>query len=267
MPLRTPSHRTSSNRFSLFALCLMHLALCGALAADAPVAGPAVPDAGDAAGPKPARRVHPMAALMNNPDAWTEPEFGIALVNEGGAVDEAWLEAFTPGLARYCQLRFDVVPLEAADDASIGALLARAKAAAGEKDKAWIVFSDDVAEPIVTAPGSGWAILSPAWVRADAGADKDKTAERMGKQLYRALGLAFGAGYRLEPQAVLRDAPTPQSLDEALSKNFHPQNLSIVQAVAARMGIQTRRLKPRAELERLGLLPPRKNPLQKEPAP
>lgn len=262
MTLHAPSRRTVRNRFSLFAFCILSVVLPGTMIADG---GPAAAEGG--AAPKPARRVHPMAAVMGNPDAWTEPEFGIALVNEGGAVDESWLAEFTPGLARYCQLRFDIVPLEAADDASPAALLARAKAAAGEKDKAWIVFSDDLPEPIVTAPGSGWAILSPAWVRADAEASEEKTAERMGKQLYRALGLAFGAGYRPEPQAVLRDAPTPQALDEALSKNFHPQNLSVVQAVAARMGIQTRRLKPRAELERLGILPPRKAPAPKEPAP
>lgn len=235
--------------------------------APAPAAEAPAPAPEAASAPKPMRRVHPMAAVMNNPDSWIEPEFGIALVNEGGAVDEAWLAEFVPGLARYCQMRFDIVSLEAADDASPAALLARAKAAAGEKDKAWIIFSTDLDDPIVTAPGSGWAIMNPAWVRADTEATGEKTAERMGKQLYRTLGLAFGAGYRLEPQAVLRDAATPQAIDEALSKNFHPQNLSVVQAVAARMGIQTRRLKPRAELERLGIIPPRKAPDPKEPAP
>ena len=209
-------------------------------------------------------RVHPMAALMANPAAWNEPEHYVAVINEGSSIDAEWLAGFLPTVAKYCQIRFEIVELEKADDASPAALLARAKAAAGDMARGFLVLSGDLEEPIVTAPGSGWAIMNPDWVLADAeAAGAEKTNERMGKQFYRTLGLAFGAGYRLEKEAVLRDAPTPQSLDEALSRNFHPQNLAIVQSVAERMGLELRRLKKRSELEALGLIPPRK----KKPVP
>ena len=206
------------------------------------------------------RRVHPMAALMANPAAWNEPEHYIAVVNEGFSVDAAWLAEFLPNVAKYCQLRFEIVDIEKADDASPAALLARTKAAAGDMARGFLVLSDDLEEPIVTAPGSGWAIMNPSWVLSDTTVDAEKANERMGKQFYRTLGLAFGAGYRLEKEAVLRDAPTPQSLDEALSRNFHPQNLAIVQSVAERMGLELRKLKKRSELEALGLIPPKKKP-------
>lgn len=216
-----------------------------------------VPPAPEAPVKRP-RRMHPMALAMANPAAWNEPEHFIALVHEGDAVDAEWLKGFVPGLIKDCQLRFEVVALEAKDDASPSALLARAKEAAGEKARAWILFTTDMEEPIVTAPGSGWAMLNPAWVRGDGSADEETYKVRMGKQLYRALGLAFGAGFRLEPEAVVRDAATPAALDEALSKNFHPQNLSVVQSIAQRMGLEIRRLKPRSELIKLGILPPPK---------
>lgn len=216
----------------------------------------AAPDSAEKAPARP-RRVHPMAAAMANPAAWIEPEHFIAVVNEGGAADPAWLAEFVPTAAKYCQLRMEVVALDAEPDASPAALLARARAVAGDKARAFVVLADDFAEPVITAPGSGWAVMSPAWVRGDASADAEKTRERMGKQFYRALGLAFGAGFRIEREAVLRDAPTPASLDEALSRNFHPQNLSVIQTVAKRLGLEMRRLKPRAELESMGLLPTR----------
>lgn len=210
------------------------------------------------------RRVHPMAAVMANPAAWNEPEFFIAIVNEGGVVDSAWLTDFISKTIRYCQLRFEIVDIDAAEDVSYTALLERAKTAAGGKAKGFIVFSKDLKEPVLAAPGLGWAILNPDWVTADKDADAEKTNERMGKQFYRALGMAFGAGFRLEKEAVLRAAATPQQLDEALSRNLHPQNLAIIQAVAQSLGIEQRKLKPREELEKMGLIPPRK-PKAEEP--
>ena len=211
------------------------------------------------AGQMPARprRVHPMAALMANPAAWVEPEHFIAVVNEGGAVDPAWLAEFVPGIAKYCQLRFEVIEIAAEADVSPAVLVARARAAAGENALAFLVLANDFADPVVTAPGSGWAVVNPTWVRGGETVDEEKIRDRMGKQLYRALGLAFGAGFRIEHEAVLRDAPTPASLDEALSRNFHPQNLSVIQSVAQRMGLELRHLKPREELESMGLLKPR----------
>ncbi len=228
-----------------------------AIAAFAQAPAPAAPDAA-AAKPARPRRVHPMAALMANPAAWVEPEHFIAVVNEGGAADAAWLAEFVPTVEKYCQLRLQVVELDAAPDASPASLVARARAAAGDKARAFLVLADDFAEPIVTAPGCGWAVMSPAWVNADKSADADKVRDRLGKQFYRALGLMFGAGFRIEREAVLRDAATPAALDEALSRNFHPQNLSVVQAVAQRLGLEMRHLKSREELESMGLLPPRK---------
>ena len=235
---------------------LVLIPLFAAIATFGQAPAPTAPDADAAKAARP-RRPHPMAALMANPAAWIEPEHFIAIVNEGGAADAAWLAEFVPSIEKYCQLRMQIVDIAAEQDASPAALVARARAAAGDKARAFLVLSDDFAEPIVTAPGSGWAVMSPAWVNADKEADVQKTHDRMGKQFYRTLGLMFGAGFRIEREAVLRDAPSPAALDEALSRNFHPQNLAVVQQVAQRMGIEMRRLKPRAELEAMGLLPPR----------
>lgn len=233
--------------FALFSLCVMGVTAVAQ-------AVPPLPDA-SAAAPKRPRRMHPMALAMANPAAWNEPEHFIAIAVEGDCVDGDWLKGFVPGLIKDCQLRFELVPLEAKDDASSAALLERAVAASGEKARAYILFSTDLKEPIVAAPGSGWAILNPAWIQSDKSVDAETLNVRMGKQLYRAIGMAFGAGFRLEPEAVLRDAATPANLDEALSKNFHPLTLSVIQTVAQRMGLEIRRLKPRSELIELGILP------------
>ena len=249
--------------------CAVLATLVSAIAAFAQAPAPAAPDAAAAKPPRP-RRVHPMAALMANPAAWVEPEHFIAVINEGGAADAAWLAEFLPSVEKYCQLGLKVVEIDAEPDASPAALVARARAAADDKARAFLILADDFAEPIVTAPGSGWAVMSPAWVNADKEADAEKTKDRMGKQFYRALGLMFGAGFRIEREAVLRDAATPAALDEALSRNFHPQNLSVVQAVAQRLGLELRHMKSRAELEEMGLLKPRApkpTPASEEAAP
>lgn len=256
------------NYARLFPSLLLATLALRAPAQDSPApAEPVVAPASAETAPKRPRRPHPMAALMANPDAWIIPEHYVAVVNEGGAADPAWLDTFIPEISKYCQLRMEVVALDDQPDASAAALLARARAVAGDGARAFLVLADDLGEPIVAGPGAGWAVMSPAWVRSDTTADADTIADRMSKQFYRALGFAFGAGIRLEPEAVVRAAPTPSALDKALSHNFHPQNLSVVQAVARSLGLEARHLKPRKELEAMGLLPPRGPKPDSQPTP
>ena len=214
--------------------------------------------------PQAPRRVSPIAALRNNPEAWNEPEFHIAIVNESKAVDGAWLDETVKDIVKQSMLRFVVVETQEADGVDAKTLLANAKTAAGDKAKGYIILSKKVEMPILTSPGMGWAIMNPEWVLSDKEADNEKNQERMGKQLRRAIGMAFGAGFRPEKEALLRIARTPQELDEARSKNYHPQTLGTIQAVARSLGIERRKLKPREELEKMGLIPPRK-PKAEEP--
>ena len=95
----------------LFALAVVLAAFA------APAQEPAAPDSAAQTPARP-RRVHPMAALMANPAAWNEPEHFIAVVNEGNAADPAWLADFVPSVVKYCQLRMEIVTLDAAPDAS-----------------------------------------------------------------------------------------------------------------------------------------------------
>ena len=79
----------------------------------------------------------------------------------------------------------------------------------------------------------------------------------MGKRVYQALGACCGAAYHPEREAVMRYSPTPESLDECLSHNFHPLNSNAFSIVAHSIGLDPVRLRPRKELVEMGLLKPR----------
>ena len=98
--------------------------------------------------------------------------------------------------------------------------------------------------------------MDAGWVKRGGG-DAAVVNERMGKRVYQALGACCGAAYHPEREAVMRYSPTPESLDDCLSHNFHPLNSNAFSIVARAIGLDPVRLRPRKELLEMGLLQPR----------
>jgi hypothetical protein len=246
-------------RRTIFALLLATLALGGLRAQEAvpaPVNENTVMPPAKEAPAKPRATPPAAAALFRNPAAWITPATHIALVNHGDAVDAAWLTELAATLQRELRLPVRAIPSTAADPADAFALATQVRAELSADAKVFVVLTKLAMDPVLASPQKGWSVMNVDWVTKFP-ADADKLRERMGKQVYRALGFALGAGLRTEPQAVMRAALNAPDLDLAVSHNYHPQNLSIVLTMAKAFGVETIRMKPRAELEALGLLPPR----------
>lgn len=241
------------------ALLALLCATCASLSLHAEDA-PAAPVVGTATGASTAKPRGPSPAalaLFRNPDAWIVPATHVAFVNHRGAVDAAWLDELAATLQRELRMAVKVVPSDAEGVADSLALAGQVRAALPAEAKVFVVLTRLAGDPVLASPQKGWAVMNVDWVNA-APADEAKRKERMAKQVYRALGFALGAGLRMEPQAVMHPAASPLDLDSALSHNYHPQNLSVVLTMAKALGVEAIRMKPRAELEALGLLPPRK---------
>ncbi|MCL1856197.1 MAG: hypothetical protein FWF84_00930 [Kiritimatiellaeota bacterium] len=201
--------------------------------------------------------VRSMVSLRKNPDAWNIPATVISWVNVNGALDAEFLNAAAETFQLELSMPFNVVPLSVEGTLSGTALAAHVRAALPEETKMFVALvRQGGAEPILAAPQSGWSIMDADWVTS-AAADEAKTKERMGKQLYRALGFAAGCGVQSTPQAVMYPARTPEDLDTALSRNYHPNNLDALQKSAVAFGMQPMRLKSHDELVALGLVTPR----------
>lgn len=110
--------------------------------------------------------------------------------------------------------------------------------------------------PVLASPYENWVVMDAGWVKRGGG-DAALVNERMGKRVYQALGACCGAAYHPEREAVMRYSPTPESLDECLSHNFHPLNSNAFSIVARAVGLDPVRLRPRKELVEMGLLQPR----------
>ncbi len=246
-------------------------ALCQvAAAADAPELAPPRPahtTAPAAPGARPARP--PRRGLP--PEAFTQPTNFVALVNvaraNGDAVPQDWLEKQAASMQRSLKTGFMAVRVELPDDGdalpALRALASRVMstdfADKGFPDGAKLAVILDAAPgmpPIIASPYEGWSAMDAGWVRRGGGDDKLQ-AERMGKRVWQALGALCGASYRPEREAVMRYCPTPESLDDCLSHNFHPLNANAFSTVARAAGLSPVRLRPRAELEALGIIKPR----------
>ena len=247
----------------LLSFLLCAAALSAAAQDAAPVAAPDGPAANVTAAVQksapPKRRTLP-------PEAFTTPTNFIALVNYPGAVDQGWLEEQAALMQRSLSVGVKAVPAaEVFPEDPKGAShpdRAEALAMLGTHEDWKIVvllanpFDDDPIPPILASPYENWVIMDAAWVRRGGG-DADLVNDRMGKRLYQAIGACCGAAYHPEPQAVMRYSPTPQSLDACLSHNFHPLNLNAFSIVARAVGLDQIRLRPRKELEELGIIKPR----------
>ena len=110
--------------------------------------------------------------------------------------------------------------------------------------------------PVLASPYENWVVMDAGWVKRGGG-DASLVNDRMGKRIYQALGACCGAAYHPEREAVMRYSPTPESLDDCLSHNFHPLNANSFMVVAREVGLDHIRLRPRQELVELGILKPR----------
>ena len=227
----------------LLFLSLLSLAILPAVADEA--AAPAAQSATEAV----PRRVSPLA----DPRAWVTPDHFVAIVREG---DAGQLAGIAAEISKYCKIRVETVAMPEAADASLPDLVARAKAAAGEAALVVVVISPDVPEPLMAAPDSGWSALNPDWIGSD-GADGEVLDTRLQRQVFRAVGMTLGAGFRPEPKSLMHVVRKPADLDEIENCRFHAQSFIAMHAVAQQIGLEIIRPKPRKELEALGLLPPR----------
>ena len=207
-----------------------------------------------AAAPRPARRGMP-------PEAFTTPSNYVALVNVNGAVDSDWLEGQAAAMQRSLMVGVKAIdkgfaaPEGAAADLRKQALGAKEILGTDAKILVILVEGEDL-PPVLASPYENWAIMDAGWVKRGGG-DEALVNDRMGKRIYQALGACCGAAYHPEREAVMRYSPTPESLDDCLSHNFHPLNSNAFSIVARAVGLDPVRLRPRKELVEAGILKPR----------
>ena len=246
-------------------LPLSLLALAASLAAaqadpapapEAPAPAPAPASAPAAApAPAPVRRGLP-------PEAFTTPSNSVALVNMNGAVDQAWLDEQAAAMQRSLmvgvkarEIRLGVAGCAPAATVDRSVALGLFDAIPDAKILVILAEGEDL-PPVLASPYENWAIMDAGWVKRGGG-DEALVNDRMGKRIYQALGACCGAAYHPEREAVMRYSPTPESLDDCLSHNFHPLNSNAFSIVARAVGLDPVRLRPRKELVEAGILKPR----------
>ena len=192
------------------------------------------------------------------------PSNYVALVNLGGAVDQAWLKEQAAAMQRSLMVGVKAEELELSVDGEVSVapkpvdrVTALGLFDVFQEVKIIIILADgDGLAPILASPYENWVVMDAGWVKRGGG-DAAVVNDRMGKRIYQALGACCGAAYHPEPQAVMRYSPTPASLDECLSHNFHPLNSNAFDIVARAVGLDPIRLRPRKELLEMGILKPR----------
>ncbi|MBQ9726095.1 MAG: hypothetical protein IJV65_01140 [Kiritimatiellae bacterium] len=260
-------------------LSLLALTAAFAAAQDVPVS-PAPAPAAEAPAAQPAAPVR--RGLP--PEAFTTPTNFVALVDldgnlhvglgtDGAWLPEGWLEEQAAAMQRSLLVGVKAVhgPFLAADvDESdpfgleppplSGAMpreTARRLSELLPDAKILVILAEggDI-PPILASPYENWVVMDAGWVKRGGG-DSTILADRMGKRVYQALGACCGAAYHPEREAVMRYSPTPASLDECLSHNFHPLNSNAFSIVARAVGLDPIRMRPRKELVEMGILKPR----------
>ena len=231
----------------LFSL-LIAVALPAAAQTDAaPTAAPA----------RPQRRALP-------PEAFTTPTNFVVLVDlSGKTVDGSWLAEQAAAMQRSLQVGVMVAygPFENDGDPR---KTARDIFESIPEAKVLVMLAEgEDLPPILASPYENWVVMDAGWVKRGGG-DESLVNARMGKRIYQALGACCGAAYRPEREAVMRYSPTPESMDDCRSRNFHPLNANSFGIVARAIGLQPIRLRPRKELVEMGILVPRPAPAPAE---
>lgn len=212
--------------------------------------------------PKPARRALP-------PEAFTAPSNYVALVNVNGAVDSGWLAEQAAAMQRSLRVGVKAKTVDLSEGAakSLADVRAFAKGLLGTmRDAKILVILAEGGDlpPVLASPYENWVVMDAGWVKRGGG-DAALVNDRMGKRVYQALGACCGAAYHPEREAVMRYSPTPESLDDCLSHNFHPLNANAFSIVARAVGLDPVRLRPRKELVEMGILQPRPAKTQDTP--
>ena len=236
---------------------LASLLLAAALPAAAQTAAPAAeaPAPAAQAPARPARRPLP-------PEAFTTPSNFVALVNVNGAVDSDWLAQQAAAMQRSLMVGVKAEETQlrvegGGEPAPVDRAVANGFFGVIPDAKILVILAEgEGLAPILASPYENWVIMDAGWVKRGGG-DADLVNDRMGKRIYQAIGACCGAAYHPEPQAVMRYSPTPESLDQCLSHNFHPLNLNAFSIVARAVGLDPVRLRPRKELVELGIIKPR----------
>ena len=219
---------------------------------------PAVPGA-PAAAPPPASRALP-------PEAFTITTNYILIVNLNSVVDAEWLDEHST----YMRSQLSCGVVNAVEEGAVGvdarAFVRKLRAKHEGNAKIIIILSDekDIA-PILASPYELWAVMDANWVKAGGG-DAETLNLRMGKRIFQTLGHIIGAGHRMEKEAVMRFTPTPQLLDDCLSRGFHPLNSGIFMQLQRFIGLDSRRPRPLRELIEMGIIQPRPRPADAETA-
>ena len=221
---------------------------------------PAAPVSASAAQKPAARRALP-------PEAFTTPSNYVALVNLDGAVDETWLEEQAAAMQRSLQVGVKAYSAKLSEGAvplSDTRVFAKNvfKILPDAKILVLLAEGEDL-PPILASPYENWVVMDAGWVKRGGG-DAALVNDRMGKRIYQALGACCGAAYHPEREAVMRYSPTPESLDDCLSHNFHPFNSNAFSIVARAIGLDPVRLRSRKELVEMGVLQPRNAEAKKE---
>ncbi|MGI5869693.1 MAG: hypothetical protein ACOX9C_09665 [Kiritimatiellia bacterium] len=227
-------------------------------AADSQEAVAPAPDAAPAR-KRPVRRALP-------PEAFTTPTNYVLVVNHDGALEAAWLDQQCAFMQKQLQVavKSDAATGEIGD--SPRAFVQGVRARHGDNAKIVVVVSKEAGlSPLLASPSEYWTVMDAAWIEK-AGGDDALRDERMGKRIFQALGHCVGAGYRLEREAVMRHTPTPEAMDDCLSRGFHPLNSQIFDTVSRGIGLDAIRLRPRKELVELGILQPLQPIAPKTPA-
>ena len=215
------------------------------------------------AAPRPSRRALP-------PEAFTTPTNFVVLVDLSGEVrlgrgkdgawlPENWLEEQAAAMQRSLMVGVKAVSLEEKNPAPVrpGREFALGLFDLVPDAKILVILAEgEDLPPILASPYEHWVVMDAGWVKRGGG-DAALVNDRMGKRIYQAIGACCGAAYHPEPQAVMRYSPTPESLDQCLSHNFHPLNLNAFSIVARAVGLDPVRLRPRKELVELGIIKPR----------
>ena len=195
------------------------------------------------------------------PEAFTTPSNHVALVNVNGAVDSDWLEEQAAAMQRSLMVGVKAIDKGFAAPEGVSAdprgQALGAKEILGSEAKIVVLLLDAPGlPPILASPYENWVVMDAGWVK-HGGGDAALVNDRMGKRIYQALGACCGAAYHPEREAVMRYSPTPESLDDCLSHNFHPLNSNAFSIVARAVGLDPVRLRPRRELVEMGILHPR----------
>jgi hypothetical protein len=122
-----------------------------------------------------------------------------------------------------------------------GAMIARALARTNDVGLVIAIVDEPGAPSLLTAQDAGWARVNVAYLATDNPGD-ERLRERLIRQLWRATGLVFGAGYSLQfPGSVMRPIRSLADLDAIAGRSYATDTLQVILKSAEQLGIANMR--------------------------